>query len=499
MAFVAVVIAAEPPPGAIRLGIAAWFLAVIGTGTVLGVQFQDAGVDPIAALGTSFAGPIVFRLVPLLIAAFALGVGGSARSVRSVRLWLLVAGVGAAAAMLADVVTSHAAASGSVLFNVIVQWLHVLAVGTWLGGLVALLLLIVRRGPPNEAIGRAARRFAWSATVGIAIVAVTGVLRAIAEVGTFDQLFSTTFGLVIVAKSALFVALAGLGALNHFRHVPRAERSTHWLRRLGSTEVTIGIVVLLLSSTLVNLAPPSEVNASQVAGAVPADQPLSVQGNDAGTSVIVQLIVSPGTSGFNTFQATVTDYDTHQPVTADGVSLRFAIPSRPDVGSSRLDLVSKGAGIWSATGANLSLDGAWTVTVTVARGAASVEVPLQVTTRAPDQKVDVNAVAGLPTIYTVHLTSNRTVQVYLDPGTAGANEVHATFFDATGTELPVQTVTMLLGAVGSPVAPLTPRQLEPGHFVADTTLAAGTYTLSVAGPAPNGDELVAELNVPVSK
>ncbi|HVA84843.1 MAG TPA: CopD family protein, partial [Candidatus Saccharimonadales bacterium] len=496
MAFVALVVSDEPPPGSLRLGVVAWLLATLGTGTVLGVQFRDAGIDPISALGTSFAGPMVFRLLPLVVSGFALGAGAR----RPTRLWLGLAGLAAAGAMLADVITSHAAASGFVLFNVIVQWLHVLAVGIWLGGLVALLLLVVRRGPPTDTIKRAATRFAWSATVGIAVVAVTGVLRAIVEVGTIDQLFSTTFGLLIVGKTALFVALAGLGAMNHFRHVPRADRSTHWLRRVGSTEVAIGLVVLLLSSTLVNLAPPTEVSASQLAGATPTNQPLIVQGNDAGTSVLVRLSVSPGAAGFNTFQATVTDYDSHQPITADGVSLRFAIPSRPTVGSSRLDLAPKGNGVYEATGANLSLDGAWLVTVLVARGASSVEVPLQLTTRAPQpQQVDVNVVAGLPTVYTVHLTSGRTVQVYLDPGTAGANEVHSTFFDATGTELPVQSVTMLLGAAGAPLAPLTPRRLEPGHFVADTSLGAGTYTLAVAGPAPNGDQLVAELNVVVSK
>jgi len=490
--FVATVIAAEPPPGTLRLAGISWLLAIVGTGAVLGVQFHDAGIDPIGALGTSFAEPIVERIVPLLVAGFAIGV----RWRMPDRRWLAIVGLGAAAAMFADVLTSHAAASGNVLLDVPVQWLHVLAVGIWLGGLVALLLLVVRHGP-GEATGRAARRFAWSATVGIAVVGVTGIIRAITEVGTIDNLFNTTFGILIVAKSALFVALAGLGAFNHFVSVPRAPTTTRWLRRVGSTEVTIAAVVLLFSGTLVNLAPPTEVNAGQASQA--ATQSLVLAGSDYGTTVNVRLEVNPGTAGFNTFRATVTDYNTNAPLTVDGVSLRFVIPSRPDVGSSRLDLASQGAGVYQATGANLSLDGAWQITVTVARGTASVAIPLSLTTRAPNEQVDINAVAGLPTIYTVHLTSGRTVQIYLEPGTAGANEVHATFFDATGTELPVQTVTELMGAVGAPLAPLTPRQLEPGHFVADTTLAAGTYTLSVAGPAPNGDQLVAELNVPVTK
>ena len=57
---------------------------------------------------------------------------------------------------------------------------------------------------------------------------------------------------------------------------------------------------------------------------------------------------------------------------------------------------------------------------------------------------------------------------------------------------------MVLGPKGGRRPPSTPRQLEPGHFVADTTLVAGTYTLSVAGPAPNGDQLTTQLDVPVT-
>ena len=88
-----------------------------------------------------------------------------------------------------------------------------------------------------------------------------------------------------------------------------------------------------------------------------------------------------------------------------------------------------------------------------------------------DLLVDVNAVPGLPTIYTVHLTAGRTVQLYLDPGTPGANEVHATFFDARATSYPCDGHDGD-GSRGGPLAPLG-AQLEPGHFVADTTLAAG--------------------------
>jgi copper transport protein len=483
-----------------RLLPVAWLLAAAGSGIVIAVEIADSGADPGEILGSSIGGSILLRGVPLLVA----GIGVVIAWRRPGRAALAMVALGAAGALLADVLMSHAAA-GSNPVDVAVQALHVVAVGLWLGGLAGLLVTIGRTADDRTA--RAARRFSWLATIGIAIVAVTGLLRAIAEVGTADALVTSDFGHLVIAKTALLATLAALGAVNHFRNVPAAGRSVTGLRRVGSVELLVGGTVLLLTASLVNLAPPVEVAAANAPPSPsPNPAPVIVDGNDFGTSVKVRLEVSPGTAGFDTFTATVTDYDSGAPVTADGVTLRFVFPARSDVGNSRLDLPPTGPGVFAATGTNLSLEGTWQITGLVSRGASSVEVPLELTTRAsgpavasPTPSIDVIAVPGLPTIYTVHLSAGRTVQVYLDPGKHGANEVHATFFDAAGNELPVASVTMALGPKGGPPEPLTPRQLEPGHFVADTTLAAGTYTLSISGPAPNGDPLATSLDIPVTE
>lgn len=471
----------------------AWLLGAIGTGLVIAFELGDAGVDPGRVFATSFGPGVVARIVPMIVSGIAVDVASFGRS--RTRAALVMAGVGAVGAMLADVGLSHAAAGTNVGFDVLVQVIHVVAVGVWLGGLLGLVVNL--RVTPSEATAGLARRFSRLATVGIATVAVSGLLRAIAEVGTLDALVSTGFGLLVIAKTALLGVLAVFGAINHFRHVPAAGRAVHGMRRLGSAELLVGATVLLLSASLVNLAPPAETAAASTPAL--AVQPLSLAGADFGTSVKVRLDVSPGTAGFNTFKATVTDYNSGAPLaSATSVSLRFSFPGRADVGSSRLDLPSTAPGVFTATGSNLSLVGAWQVTALVVNGTASVEVPFELITRTGAPTIDVNAVAGLPTIYTVHLSAGRSVQFYLDPGTAGPNEVHATFFDAAGNELPVASVTMVLGPAGGPAAALTPRELEPGHFVAETTLAAGTYTLAVAGPAPNGDQLTTQLDIPVS-
>ena len=93
------------------------------------------------------------------------------------------------------------------------------------------------------------------------------------------------------------------------------------------------------------------------------------------------------------------------------------------------------------------------------------------------------------------------LQIYVDPGTAGQNEVHSTFFDPAGNELPVTKADISLDqspvASPGPVTTLDARMLEPGHFVADTTLAAGAVRVLVTGAAPDGGYLAAEVTVTI--
>jgi uncharacterized membrane protein len=372
------------------------------------------------------------------------------------------------------------------------------AAGLWIGGLAALLLQVRGATVDQEAGAEralAVRRFSRWAGYALAAVAVTGIVRAIDEIGTLDALLGTDFGRIVILKSVLLGILALLGATNRFVNVPQAARRLASLRRVGSAEVAVGTGVLLATGLLVNLVPPSTVAS---APGQPPPAPVLATGSDFGTTVRFRLAVEPGEAGFNRFTAAITDYDTGAPVAAEGVVLRFALASASGVGPSTLALPGAVAsGSYAASGANLSLDGVWRVVAVVTTGGGAVEVPLVLTTRVPSQPVDVVATPGAPTISTVHLDGNRTVQVYLDPGRAGANELHATFFDAAGSELPVQTATMALTRSDGTGLVLNPRQLEPGHFVAEVTADAGAVGVDVVGPAPGGAQLHAHLDMTV--
>ena len=212
-----------------------------------------------------------------------------------------------------------------------IQWVHILASGVRIGGLLALLLAV--RGQPSDVKGRAVRRFSTAAGIAIVVVALTGTFRAVIEVGSISRLFGTAFGVLVIVKVVPLLALVGLGAVNRFGNVPQASRQLRGLRRAGSTEVIIGAVVLLVAAALVNVAPPV---ASAVAATSAQSTRLVLSGSDFATTVRVRLAVTPGSAGFNDFTLRVSNYDTGLTVRASSVQLEFTQPLRPQLGQSTL-------------------------------------------------------------------------------------------------------------------------------------------------------------------
>lgn len=483
----------------LRLALVEVGVAAVGSIMLVGFQIGDAGASLADLPGTSFGRDAVMRLLPLVLAAILL-VGATGARERVRRLLLAGAGVLAAVALLVEATLSHAATQYPAPAEIAIQWLHLVAVGLWLGGLAALLAQL--RGPTAEAKSALARRFALLAGLGLAMVAVTGILRAVVDVGTFQALLSTDFGRLVLIKIALLVPIAALGALNHFRNVPRADGGLRPFRRAGSTELLLGMVALLVASLLVNIAPPTEVSAadagqagSQAGAAANPTPALVVEGADLGTSVRLQLTVSPGAVGSNTFTARLTDYDTGLVVNATAVRLSFSLPARPDIGASTLELARQADGVFTASGANLSLEGTWLVSALVAEPTNSVQIDLQVTVQSAPQQIDANRVPGLPTIYTIHLGGGRTVQIYLDPGAPGQNLLHATWFAANGKEMPVSSVTMteLLPAGGS--LALAPQILDIGHEAASVQVTSLPVSFVVGSTGPDGSTFLAQLEI----
>jgi putative copper export protein/nitrogen fixation protein FixH len=401
----------------------------------------------------------------------------------------LAVGLAAAGAMLVHALAGHAGASGRFeWFNVGVQWVHLLAVGVWVGGLAWLLLGTRGAGRDRAA---AVKRFSWLAGVALAAVAATGILRALNEIGgpaDWRRLFDTSFGIALLVKIGLFAGLVALGARNRYVNVPRAAAEPGrlaLLRRTVGAEVLIAVAVLGATAVLSELPP-----AATLAAAAPrpsAQQHVVVSGSDFGTTTRVRLTVTPGTVGPNRFDARVVDYDTGRPLAATGVSLDFSLPGRPDLGTPELDLAMSAGGDWTGQGTVLSIGGTWNVSVVVEQATGAVTVPLQLQTRLPPENITVSKAPGQPTLYTIALAEGSSLQTYVDPAMPGRiNQVHFTFFQQSGNELPIASATASATPSGGPMAPLKLIRFDAGHFVANQTLADGTWRFEIQAIARNG-------------
>lgn len=453
--------------------------AVLGLAMAAEAERQAAAVSWADFISTSLGGNVLEQLVPVVLAGLALAVGWRLRSAE--RLALGAAGALVLVAIFTHVLTTHASASHVMWLMFPAQSAHLTAFCVWIGGLSALLFGV--GGQPRELAARAVRRFSLVAGFALAAIGVTGALRAIDEVGALSRLWSTLFGGLVLVKVALFLVLAGLGAINRYRNVPQVEWSLAGLRRVGRLEIGVAAVVIAVAAVLTALPPPSYTAAT---AASPVQQ-IVVDGHDLGTTVRVRLNVAPGYPGANRFTVTVRDYDTGKPVSATRVALRFAFPGRPNVGESTLELESTGAGPYVASAPNLSLAGRWNVTVVIERGLDSAEVPLSLTTAVLPENISVSRQPGLPDIYTVQLGKGRSAQFYHDSSQAGFYQVHATYFQGN-VELAMAdgTVISATPATGPTVDLQASRFDKVGHFIGQGPLAAGRWRFDITASAADG-------------
>jgi putative copper export protein len=459
----------------------AWALAAAGVVTITLAERSAIHV-PLGTLLSSDTGRAFVRL------AVAVGVAGVAALVvvlRPGRATLIVLAAAVGAAMLARAAGSHAGGSAT---SVIVQSIHLAGVGTWIGGLVWLFAGL-RRGSEPAAVGR----FSNLAAGGLVVVFVSGVLRAVDELGGFGwwlHPFANDYRTALTVKLALVVPLVALGAANRFRNVPRFERTgpSPLLRTVGG-ELMVAAVVFAAAGVMTGLPPRgTQAPPQQVATPTPTPsmEPLVVTGADFATTTRVQLEIAPGAVGANEFTAEVTDYDSGEPVDARRVSLAFALPDRPEVGSS-IALEQEPDGTWTGSGTALAMLGAWDVTVLVQGSGSSVEIHLPVAPRSPGQRVDVAENPGLPTIFTITVGGGFQLQAYVDPGETGrVNNVHLTAFDAGGAELPLDMASIAAIAPHGHALPLEMQRLGAGHFSGVLDVEAGTWTFVLSATARDG-------------
>ncbi len=300
-------------------------------------------------------------------------------------LWIV--GVMAALAALVHVAAGHAASGSSVwVLNVLVQWVHLTALGVWVGGLLWLLLGF--RGRDHGERAAAVGVFTRIATVTLMVVLATGLVRGVEEVGSIGALFDTRYGITLLVKIALVAGLVGLGALNHFFWVPavRGEGGAAADRRFGLNsrgELAVVLVVLAATAVLVGLAP-AKTTAAVKSGAAAgrSGASVTVAGHDYATAIRVTFTLAPGMAGANSYAVRVDDYDTGAPLTGvTSVSLECSPLARLSLNTETVQLKPASGGRWTGSGLDFAVAGRWQVVVSVQEQTGGTTVQLEVPVR----------------------------------------------------------------------------------------------------------------------
>ncbi len=154
--------------------------------------------------------------------------------------------------------TGHSSAGGAHDIATSSLLYHVVAAALWVGGLIALLAHLNRRG---DHAGLACARFSRLALVCWIVMAASGVINALVRVNP-DQLLST-YGLLVVGKVMALLVLGVVGWL-HRRGavaavVDRGDRVA--ILRLGGVEVLVMLATIGLAVALSQTAPPGGIAA----------------------------------------------------------------------------------------------------------------------------------------------------------------------------------------------------------------------------------------------
>jgi copper resistance protein D len=126
---------------------------------------------------------------------------------------------------------------------------HLLAAALWPGGLVPLLILLVRQSRTagtGRFLADVVRRFSSVSLGVVGLLLATGLLNSYFIVGSVGALFTTAYGRWLLLKIALFVLMLGLGALNLLVLKPRLARAVAGESR-GAAPATTPIKLLVRS------------------------------------------------------------------------------------------------------------------------------------------------------------------------------------------------------------------------------------------------------------
>jgi copper transport protein len=348
-----------------------------------GVQPPSSGI-PLDVAGpfgwTPFAIAMRVALVAVLITAglavlAAVRGGGRGPAIAATSLLLV--------ALAATSQAAHAAAAGGPLFGAL-DWLHLVGVAAWLGGLPAAFILASRARPFRPALARILRRHGAVAIVAGPMVILTGVANSPLVLGAPRDLVGSDYGNLLVAKAVLVSVALGLGAVNHLALRGRGRATT---ATLVGVELVVAALAVAAAATMVTIQPAATraprlvsapVNAAHLYGTV-------------GPSTVHAAVNLPA-PGNQQYEVAIEDATSGAPrLDVQKVFLDFTPPAGTGLPGERVEMAPSSTvpGLYTARGAYTPLDGEWRLEVVVRRHGAldeSIGFALPVSSPGPTEQ-----------------------------------------------------------------------------------------------------------------
>ncbi len=289
---------------------------------------------------------------------------------------------------VAPALGGNAAVSSPAIALVPIEIVHVAAMGAWVGGLFALLLVVpaaVRSLPVGLArtrlSGAVLQRFSPVALTSVAVLTLAGTALSLLYLTTLYDLADTAYGRALFAKVVLLLIVIAIAVLQREYLMPRLDRAiageppadgersgssaaaaepgggappdpeqaARHVRTAIRSEALLLVAVLLVTGALAGYPTPKTL----------AGQPATVAQTVAGRDL--QLTVEPGRTGDNVMHLTVVDAEGGPIAGARELRVRAVPPGRTGSSDTPVDVTATavGPGRWKATGVPLGARGSW--------------------------------------------------------------------------------------------------------------------------------------------
>ena len=318
----------------------------------------EASLYAVRASGEPWSLPLLARALTatrvgnLQLARLGLGVLAGAVLALAPRLkWPgLLPGLGL---LLTFSLQSHAAATGR-WQPVAIDWLHLVALAPWVGGVAGLAL-----HPRAELVPR----FSKLAITSVLLLAATGTYSALQHIPSWAGLLSTGYGRSLLWKLGLLVPVLGLAAYN--------RRS---LARLTIRTESFLIGGIFVAAGFLTSVPPAGVEMALRQG--PFTETAVAEGFTVG------LRITPNRLGYNQATVTLTNPD-GQPEAGASTGLRLTMLEH-EMGTQNVDATAQAPGTYQVRDIVLGMPGEWRVeVVALTRGGREIRHAFRVSVTAP--------------------------------------------------------------------------------------------------------------------